>query len=93
MKVGHRVVPFSANRRMLAASVAVDKERHIIHSITEVDITEPPLQNRAPIPALEYRGIHLSQIPRSFLKIIRSHCPVLYQCGRSAVSSTRPGHD
>jgi pyruvate/2-oxoglutarate dehydrogenase complex dihydrolipoamide acyltransferase (E2) component len=26
---------------MLAASVAVDKERHTIHSITEVDITEP----------------------------------------------------
>jgi pyruvate/2-oxoglutarate dehydrogenase complex dihydrolipoamide acyltransferase (E2) component len=41
MRVGHSVVPFSANRRMAAASAAVAAERNTIHGITEVDISEP----------------------------------------------------
>jgi len=38
---GYRVVPFSVNRRMAAASAAVCRQRDTIHAITEVDITEP----------------------------------------------------
>jgi len=38
---GYRVLPFTANRRMAAASAAVCRERDTIHTITEVDITEP----------------------------------------------------
>lgn len=38
---GHRVVPFTANRRLVAARTAIGRERNIIHSLTEVDIREP----------------------------------------------------
>ena len=41
MKVGHSVVPFSANRRMAVASAAIAAERNTIHGITAVDISEP----------------------------------------------------
>ncbi len=37
----HRTVPFSVNRRMAAASAAVCRGRDTIHTLTEVDITEP----------------------------------------------------
>ena len=40
-KQGYRVVPFTMNRRMVAASAAVGRERNNIHAIIEVDITEP----------------------------------------------------
>lgn len=40
-KAGYRVVPFTMNRRMVAASAAVGRERNNIHGVTEVDITEP----------------------------------------------------
>jgi hypothetical protein len=40
-KRGYRVLPFSANRHMAAASAAVSKERDTIHILTEVDVTEP----------------------------------------------------
>lgn len=40
-KRGYRVVPFSANRRMAAASASVGRERNTIHTLTEVDIAEP----------------------------------------------------
>jgi pyruvate/2-oxoglutarate dehydrogenase complex dihydrolipoamide acyltransferase (E2) component len=40
-KRGYRVVPFSANRQMAAASAAVCRERDTIHTLTEADITEP----------------------------------------------------
>jgi pyruvate/2-oxoglutarate dehydrogenase complex dihydrolipoamide acyltransferase (E2) component len=39
--VKHKVAPFTAKRRMAAASAAVAGERDTIHAITEVDITEP----------------------------------------------------
>ncbi|MEJ2186096.1 MAG: 2-oxo acid dehydrogenase subunit E2 [Gemmatimonadota bacterium] len=38
---GHRFVPFTANRRMVAASVSVGKEANTIHGLTEVDVTGP----------------------------------------------------
>lgn len=38
---GYRVLPFSVNRRMAAASAAVCRQRDTIHTMTEVDITEP----------------------------------------------------
>jgi pyruvate/2-oxoglutarate dehydrogenase complex dihydrolipoamide acyltransferase (E2) component len=38
---GYRVVPFTVNRRMSAASAAVSRRRNTIHTITEVDVTEP----------------------------------------------------
>jgi len=37
----YRVVPFTMNRRMVAASASVGRERNTIHAIIEVDITEP----------------------------------------------------
>ena len=37
---GYQVEPFSHNRQMVAASVAIDREKNTIHLITEVDITE-----------------------------------------------------
>ena len=37
----YRVVPFTMNRRMVAASASIGRERNNIHAITEVDITEP----------------------------------------------------
>jgi pyruvate/2-oxoglutarate dehydrogenase complex dihydrolipoamide acyltransferase (E2) component len=41
MGKGYRVEPFDANRRMVAAASAVNQEKHVIHLVTEVDITEP----------------------------------------------------
>lgn len=41
MKPKYRTVPFSLNRRAAAASAAVAAKRSTIHSLTEVDITEP----------------------------------------------------
>lgn len=38
---GYRVEPFGANRRMVAAASAVNREQNTIHLVTEVDITEP----------------------------------------------------
>lgn len=38
---GYRTVPFTVNRRMVAATAAVNNNQNTIHSITEVDITEP----------------------------------------------------
>lgn len=38
---GHRVERFSAIRRMVAASVAISRDRSNIHALTEVDISEP----------------------------------------------------
>lgn len=40
-KEGYRVVPFSLNRRMVAASATVGRERNTIHLFTEVDISLP----------------------------------------------------
>lgn len=40
-KPGHRVVPFTANRRLVAASAAVARERNTVHALFEVDVTEP----------------------------------------------------
>ncbi len=40
-KRGYRVVPFTLNRRMVAASASVGREQNNIHAITEVDISEP----------------------------------------------------
>ena len=40
-KRNYRVVPFTMNRRMVAASASVGRERNNIHAIIEVDITEP----------------------------------------------------
>jgi pyruvate/2-oxoglutarate dehydrogenase complex dihydrolipoamide acyltransferase (E2) component len=37
----HRVVPFSANRRLVAATLSVNSESHTIHTLTEVDVTRP----------------------------------------------------
>ncbi len=38
---GYRVIPFSPNRQMAAASAAVGHEHDTIHILTEVDISEP----------------------------------------------------
>ncbi len=38
---GHRVEEFTANRRLVAASTTVGRERNTIHTLTEVDITAP----------------------------------------------------
>lgn len=38
---GYQVVPFTMNRRMVAASASVGRERNNIHAIIEVHITEP----------------------------------------------------
>lgn len=38
---GYRAVPFTMNRKMVAASASVGRERNNIHGIMEVDITEP----------------------------------------------------
>jgi pyruvate/2-oxoglutarate dehydrogenase complex dihydrolipoamide acyltransferase (E2) component len=40
-KSGYRVLPVSASRRLVAALAAVCRERDTIHTITEVDVTEP----------------------------------------------------
>lgn len=41
MPSGHTIVPLSPGRRMVAATVSVNRERNIIHALTEVDISEP----------------------------------------------------
>lgn len=38
---GFRTIPFSFNRQMVAASAAINKEKNIIHLITEADVTIP----------------------------------------------------
>ena len=38
---GYSAVPFTMNRRMVAASASVGRERNVIHGVMEVDITEP----------------------------------------------------
>lgn len=38
---GYRIEPFGHNRKMVAASLAVNRETDTIHIVTEVDITEP----------------------------------------------------
>ncbi len=38
---GYKSIPFTFNRRMVAISASIAKERNTIHSITEIDITEP----------------------------------------------------
>ena len=40
-KAGYRSIPLTFNRRAVIASATVTKEKNTIHSITEVDITEP----------------------------------------------------
>ncbi|MFH1330980.1 MAG: 2-oxo acid dehydrogenase subunit E2 [Actinomycetota bacterium] len=40
-EAGDRVVPFTTNRRMVAASAAVARERNTVHGLFEVDVTEP----------------------------------------------------
>jgi pyruvate/2-oxoglutarate dehydrogenase complex dihydrolipoamide acyltransferase (E2) component len=40
-KQGYRAVPFTVNRRMVAASASVGREQNNIHTITEVDISQP----------------------------------------------------
>lgn len=37
---GYRIMPLSINRRMVMASIAINK-RSAIHSLTEIDVTEP----------------------------------------------------
>jgi pyruvate/2-oxoglutarate dehydrogenase complex dihydrolipoamide acyltransferase (E2) component len=39
--LGYRSIPLSFNRRAVIASASVSKEKNAIHSIVEVDITEP----------------------------------------------------
>jgi len=41
MDKGYHSIPLSFNRRAVIASASVSKEKNTIHSITEVDITEP----------------------------------------------------
>jgi pyruvate/2-oxoglutarate dehydrogenase complex dihydrolipoamide acyltransferase (E2) component len=40
-KRSYRTVPFTMNRRMVAASASIGRERNTIHAILEVDVTEP----------------------------------------------------
>ncbi len=40
-KPGYRVLPFTMNRRMVAASASVGREQNNIQAIIEVDITQP----------------------------------------------------
>jgi pyruvate/2-oxoglutarate dehydrogenase complex dihydrolipoamide acyltransferase (E2) component len=40
MEKNYKIVPFSMNRRMVAASASIGRERNNIHAITEVNITE-----------------------------------------------------
>ena len=40
-KQGYRVLPFTMNRRMVAASASVGREQNNIQAIIEVDISEP----------------------------------------------------
>ena len=38
---GYKRIPLSFSRRAVAASASVTKEKNVIHSFTEVNITEP----------------------------------------------------
>jgi pyruvate/2-oxoglutarate dehydrogenase complex dihydrolipoamide acyltransferase (E2) component len=38
---GYKSIPLTFNRRAVSASASVGKEKNTIHSIVEVDITEP----------------------------------------------------
>ena len=38
---GYKSIPLSFNRRAVIASATVTKEKNVIHSFTEIDITEP----------------------------------------------------
>jgi len=40
-KNGYKSIPLSFNRRAVHASASVTKQKNTIHSISEVDITEP----------------------------------------------------
>ena len=40
-KYKYRAVPFTVNRRLMAASAAVGREKSTIHALSEVDVTEP----------------------------------------------------
>lgn len=40
-KQGYRIVPFTVNRQMVAASTSVGREQSNIHAIVEVDISKP----------------------------------------------------
>jgi len=40
-RAGYRIVPFTINRRMVAASTSVGREQSNIHAIIEVDISKP----------------------------------------------------
>jgi len=40
-KNGYKSIPLSINRRAVIASATVTKEKNVIHSFTEIDITEP----------------------------------------------------
>lgn len=39
--IGYHTVPFTMNRRMVAAAAAVGNQQDTIHGILEVDVTEP----------------------------------------------------
>lgn len=41
MNKGYKSIPLTFNRRAVIASASVTKEKNTIHSITEIDITEP----------------------------------------------------
>lgn len=61
--------PFSASRRMVAASVAVSGERNTIHLLTEVDITEPRrllrAHREATGEALSFTGLVVACLARA----------------------------
>jgi pyruvate/2-oxoglutarate dehydrogenase complex dihydrolipoamide acyltransferase (E2) component len=38
---GHRVVPFTTSRRLVAATAATAREQNTVHALFEVDVTEP----------------------------------------------------
>jgi len=40
-KTGYKIVPFSINRQMVAASTSVGREQSNIHAVVEVDISKP----------------------------------------------------
>jgi pyruvate/2-oxoglutarate dehydrogenase complex dihydrolipoamide acyltransferase (E2) component len=40
-KKGYHSIPLTFNRRAVRASASVTKEKNVIHSVTEIDITEP----------------------------------------------------
>jgi len=44
---GHTAVPFTANRRLVAASASLGRESNTIHTLTEVDVSRPRAMIRA----------------------------------------------